>query len=418
MPRTTTDKCYRLAVKPGHGVGIVEWGIGGDMPFPEAYTGAVKGYDADSQAISLVLDFSSGQFYRIGQNKVWQDKIGSYGQGVEINSMVRFKEHISGDNEESMLEHVETRMVMRPYDEDYKGQSGHTDAGFRENHNVSLKMFADGDTDNPVSKLKYVHQYGDYVHGERVEAKRLQHQVEMSTAAYRITRVRQLLQNINKVTPDEVGGIRTENLYQRMFRGQDLWISRDSVTPLMNRATGTAATGSYSSLVTGPDSKSNSAIALLDTSDIEASLSQLSLPNTLSFWAGDLISEGFTFSFEDLSGNDFDIKVSKSTTVIVTFSHLAWEESVELAWDGNDWALITISSDGLDLFVYENGVLKGIVTSPISSYGGTLNIVGNTMGSVFDIRRIPRQIKSEALQWYYDDVVNNEGDGGLLPVMR
>jgi hypothetical protein len=142
------------------------------------------------------------------------------------------------------------------------------------------------------------------------------------------------------------------------------------------------------------------------------------LPNTLSFWAGDLISEGFTFSFEDLSGNDFDIKVSKSTTVIVTFSHLAWEESVELAWDGNDWALITISSDGLDLFVYENGVLKGIVTSPISSYGGTLNIVGNTMGSVFDIRRIPRQIKSEALQWYYDDVVNNEGDGGLLPVMR
>jgi PKD repeat protein len=404
------NKCYRLAIKKNQGVGIVEWGIGGDWPFCEAYAGCVKGYDSSNQGVSLIIDRREGRFFRLGD--FWRDKIGSYGQGIEINNMVRIREHI-GDSEEDMLEHIESRVGMRPYDEDNKGQSGYTDAGFLENHRVELKMFSDGDTDTPVAKLKSVQQYGDYVFGKRIEAKRIQLQAEMSTAAYRIPFFKQLIQTINKITPDEVGGIRTESLYQRMFRGQDLWITRDSVTPLKNRATGNEATGDYNTLVSGPDGKAYSAIALVNGSNIGLTLSQLSLPCTLNFWVGDLIGNGITLSF-DL----FEIEIIKSGTVSVTLGHMAWSESVALEWDGTGWVMITLSSDGVDFFVYENGVLKGIVTPTISNYGGAFNITGNNIASIYDIRRVPRQIGPEALQWYYDDVVNGEGDGGLLPIMR
>jgi hypothetical protein len=408
-----------VAVKLSQGVGVVPWGIGGDLPFPEVHAGTVKGYNSSGQAVSLILDSHSGNFYRIGQKEIWQDKVRSYGQGTNINGMVRAKEHISPDSEESMLEHIESRMVMRPYKESYKGQSGYTNAGFLENHLVQLKMFSNGNTDVPISKLKNVEQYGDYVHGARVEAKRLQHQIETSTAAWRIVRIRQLMLVINKVTPDGVGGVRTENLIQKMFSGQDLWITRDSVKPLMNRATGIEATGVYSSLVTGPDEKSNSALGMITTNLIAYTLSLLAYPSSLTFWIGDLSDQRIEYA------DDYIImKVVYGSTCYFEFetSSPAWSESVNLSWDGNDWVFIAITSDGLNFYVYENGVLKGVIPMPAhlsSGYGGAATITCYaTLCSVYDIRRIPRQIGPDALQWYYDDVINNNGSGGLLPIMR
>jgi len=418
---TTTNKCYRSAVKPSQGIGVVEWGIGGDLPFPEAYTGTMKGYNSDGQAISLVLDSSSGQFYRVGVKEVFQDKIGAYNQGVEINNMFRVKEHSGVDgSEESSIEHVESHISTRPYNEDYKGESGYTEEGFREGHEVGLKMFANGDTDTPVSKLTKVSQYADIVFGARVEDKRLQLQAEMSTAAYKATRIRQLIQNINKVTPDDTGGVRTENLYQRMFRGQDLWISRDSKTPIMNRATGDNLVGTYASLETGPDGKDDSAIRVDGTDTIPVTLPYISIVSTVSFWVGEVsvIGSAARVVFDDL-----EIRVYTVGTGTVVLYHLgAIFSTINIEWTGNSWALITVASDGTNLYTYENGVLKGIVAVPgtLVTYGGSTEIRGYTINSIdiFDIRRIPRQLGPEAIQWYYDDVVNNSGDGGLLPVMR
>ena len=414
---TTTNKCYRLAIKPSQGIGIVEWGIGGDLPFPESDAGTAKGYGNDNQAISLILDSSSGRFYRVGIKEVWKDKINSYGQGIDIDNMIRIKEHIGVGGESSMVEHIESHIHQRPYDEDYKNQSGYTSAGFLENHSVQLKMFANGDTDTPIAKLKNVNQYADNVFGKRVEAKRLQLQVEMSTAAYRIVKVSQLLQNIDKVTPDDIGGIRTENLYQRMFRGQDLWITRDSKRPLMNRATGLDVSGNYNSLGTGPDGVANSAIVLNSANNINYILSQIASPSTISFWLGNISSGVFVI---DIFFGDFTLEFRKGSNISV-FIYNTWSSllgTVQFEWTGAGWALITISSDGNDLFIYENGVLKGIIADPFVTYGNICGLVPYKDVSIYDIRRIPRQIGPEAIQWYYDDVINNEGSGGLLPIMR
>ena len=420
-----SKKCYRVAVKPSQGIGVVEWGIGGDLPFPEAYTGTMKGYNSDGQAISLILDSSSGQFYRVGVKGVFQDKIGAYNQGVEINNMFRIKEHSGIDgSEESSIEHVESHISTRPYNEDYKGESGYTEEGFREGHEVDLKMFANGDTDTPVSKLTKVSQYADIVFGARVEDKRLQLQAEMTTAAYKATRVRQLIQNINKVTPDDTGGVRTENLYQRMFRGQDLWISRDSKHPIMNRATGLDATGPYDSLAEGPDGISNSAIRLVDGTNerIYVFLPKMSV-NGVSYlyWVGNAGNYGEHWPI-DFYSNPLFAELNWSVDHYKINISLITTLSADLEWDGTGWALLAITSDGTNVYVYENGVLKGIapVKGGVTECGGyTYSRSYMALGaSVFDIRRIPRQLGSEAIQWYYDDVINNNGDGGLLPVMR
>ncbi|MCK5605735.1 PKD domain-containing protein, partial [Candidatus Pacearchaeota archaeon] len=416
-----TDKCYRVAIKPNHGVGIVPWGIGGDFPFPEAEVGTVKGLNKANQAISLILDNRTGRFYRIGVKEVWQDKVDRYGNGTDINSEIRIKEQVGKKGEEDMIEHVESHIHVRPNEESDKNRSGYTSLGFLENHRVNLKLFANGDSVTPIAKLDNVAQYGDYIFGKRVENKRLQLQIETTTSSFKITRFRQILNNIDKVTPEGIGGIRSETNYQELFKGKDLWITRDSKNPLMNRAVGTDVSGSYDSLVTGPDAKSNSALSFLGGDTLTATLSQKSLPSTVSFWLGDLTTVGDIFKFDTAGADDFIIRITQPGATFVRLTNdAAWTHDVQLSWVGSGWVLIAITLDSTNLYVYENGVLKGIIPTPawLTTYGGVVDMVGAAVVSMFDIRRIPRQLIPDVLSWYYDDVVNNSGSGGTLPIMR
>jgi PKD repeat protein len=418
-----TDKCYRLAVRPNQGVGIVRWGVGGDLPFPEAGVGTMKGFNKANKTISLILDNRTGRFYRIGLPDVWQDKVEVYG-GTDINTSIDLKEHIGITGEEAMVEHVESRIHIRPSDEANKGQSGYTAKGFLENFRVNLKMFANGDTDTPVAKLKNVSQYGEYVFSKRVEDKRLQLRIETTTSSFRTTKARQLLNNIDKITPDEIGGIKTENLYQKQFRGMDLWLSRDSKSPLLNRCSGSDVTGSYDSLVDGPDGVSNSGLSFLASDTMSETLAQKSVQSTMSFWMGDYVFDANSpvaneiFKFDTAGANDFIIRMFG--TVLQLTNDGSWTQNIQLEWSGTGWVYIAITFDNNNINVYENGVLKSLIPIPawLTTYGGAVVMVDDAVISMYDIRRIPRQVVSDALQWYYDDVINNSGDGGVLPMMR
>lgn len=414
-----TDKCYRLAVTPNQGIGIVEWS--GDLPFPEAGIGTTKGFNKKNEAISLILDNRTGQFYRIGLKEIWQDKVGVYG-GSEISTFILLKENIGITGEEAMVEHVESHIHSRPFDESYKGQSGYDNYGFRDKHRVNLKIFANGNTDNPVSKLKNIKQYGDLVFGKRVQNKRLQLKIETTTSAFRITRVRQLIQNTDKLTPYGISGVRTESEFQRLFRGMDLWLSRDSKKPIMNRCTGTDLTGSYNSLTTGPDQKSNSALYFGATDYLTVTLSQKTFPSVLSFWVGDISGYSNILQFSTPTGS-FYVSINLSTGYYAGVSDdptTTNNQHALLEWNGTGWVLITIYIDGTNIYIYENGVLKGVIPqfAWLTSYGGATVIAQTVAMSLFDIRRIPRKVSSDAIQWYYDDVINNYGNGGLLPILR
>jgi len=416
-----TDKCYRVAIKPNHGIGIVPWGIGGDFPFPEAEVGTVKGLNKANQAISLILDNRTGMFYRIGVKDIWKDKVDSYGNGTEIDSVIRVKENIGARGEEAMVEHVESHIQIRPNEETDKNRSGYTADGFLENHRVNLKMFANGDTNTPVAKLNNVSQYGDYIFGKRVENKRLQLQIETTASSFRLIKVKQNINNIDKVTPEGIGGIRSETNYQELLKGKDLWITRDSKSPLMNRALGTDVTGIYNSLITGPDGKSNSALSFLGGDTLTTNLSQRSLPSTISFWLGDLTTVGDIFKFDTAGVDDFIVRIVQPGATFVRLTNDGvWTQDVQLSWIGSGWVSIAIALDSTNLYVYENGVLKGIIPTPVwlTTYGGVVNMVGAAVVSMFDIRRTPRLLIPDVLLWYYDDVINNSGSGGTLPIMR
>lgn len=416
-----TQKCYRLAIKANQGLGIVPWGIGGDLPFPEACIGSVRGFTKGNRMVSILLDNRSGLFYRFGVENIWQDKVNQYGQGKEINSMVRLKENIGINGEELMIEHVESHIHMRPHNEEFKNQSGFTDKGFLNNFRVNLKIFANGDTDNPISELMHVQQYGDYIFGNRVENKRLQFQIETTASAFKFVKIKQFLNNIDKVTPDLIGGERVEDNYQKLFSNVDLWITRDSMKPLMNRATGNNVTGSYASLVTGPDINSNSALFFGALNALTTTLQQRSAPVSILFWLGDLVTVGDLIKFDTPGVDDFIIRIVNPGIISIRLTNGGvWTNDIQLEWTGIGWVHIAVIIDTVNIYVYENGVLKGIVLVPgwLTSIGGTVVMIGASVVSMFDIRRISNQVSSDAIQWYYNDVITYNGDGGLLPVMR
>ena len=194
---------------------------------------------------------------------------------------------------------------------------------------------------------------------------------------------------------------------------------RDSKRPIMNRATGLDITGSYSSLVTGPDGKSNSALEFLVAQTLTTTLSQVALPTTLNFWIGNMVAVGDLFNFVTPTSN-FIVRIVQPGDTFLRLTNGVWTQDTQLEWTGNGWVMISVSSDGVNLYVYENGTLRGIIPVPVflTTYGGTVTIVGMASISMFDIRRIPRMVVSDALQWYYDDIINNDGGGGLLPIMR
>ena len=414
------NKCYRVALKSSQGVGIVSWGIGGDMPIPEAFVGVVKSFTKGNIPISLILDNFSGLFYRIGVKEIWKDKVNEYGEGKNINGLIRLKEHTGKHGEDVMIEHVESHIHMRPQDEYYKGQSGFTDKGFLEGFSVNLKMFSNGNTNTPVGELKNVQQYGDYIFGKRIEDKRLQLQIETTASAFRITKIKQFLLNIDKVTPDLLGGTRIEDDLQSNFSNMDLWITRDSKFPLMNRATGNNVTGSYNSLVQGPDENNNSALYFGVTDTLTETLSQIGFPSSLTFWIADMSAGGDLFLFNTAGANNFIIRIVTPGIYIRLTNDAGWTQDVLLEWSGVGWVYIAIVIDTVNIYVYENGVLKGIILVPgwLPSYGGTIAMIGTSIISIFDIRRVKEKLSSSSIQWYYNDIINYNGDGGVLPLMR
>ena len=71
------------------------------------------------------------------------------------------------------------------------------------------------------------------------------------------------------------------------------------------------------------------------------------------------------------------------------------------------------------IYVYENGTLKGLVPVPgwLTSLGGVVDMVGASDLSMFDIRRVLEKLGSNAIQWYYNEVITYNGEQ-VLPVMR
>lgn len=407
--------CYRMAVRNSQGKGMTKY-TGEKWVWPVAYVGARKAFTDANEPVSLICNNRNGRFYQIGIPELWVDREDDYGGGYEIECKLKLKERTAPAGEYEEIEHVESHIHIRPFKETYRDIGDYDSNGFREDHSITVQIYEDGEPSTASAKLEDISRYGDYIFRKRIEARRLQIEYLFATAAWRIIKTQELYMPINKAAGPLLD-YPSESQWQYEYRSADLWISRDRLRPNYNRATGKVLNGSYDVLTTGPDGQSNSAISMAVANDLQDStLSDLTGDFTISMWIGDMaIFPGIIY---------------QSGTLIIMITELFGIRSIsvddginsyirQLSWISG-WVYLVVQRSGNNIKIYEDGVsiyFNPMIDSTIAYDGNTI-ISNNAILSLFDVRRIQRAISSEAIAYYYDQIINNGKLNAFLPINR
>ena len=393
-----TDFCFRHAVKATQGQGIMPTG-GLGWVWPYLTAGVTRGVGNMNESITLVIDSATMNIYRIGIPELWTDKTDTYeAQEIQCEAMLPEIESRYGPHEN--VRHIETHVSMRPYDEkDYRGKEGYDSEGFRNGHTLSLEAYSNGEQIVPTTKLRSVRRDGDYAFLKDLEAKRFQLKLKYSTSAFRTSVVSVHTQEIDHRTPPQLNDV-PEKQWQREFAFPDVWFSRNRPTCLTNRADGEEWDGDYI-VAAGPDGKSSSAFV---STGLEGTLGYTTENFTISGW---MIGNGVLFSG--------DIAGVGTVTLSIIVGILTFEDGTDTVQyelpESNTWRHVAIVRNETSLKVYEGGGLRMVQElTAVRSYGGNCTI-GN--GSCFDIRRLPKAISDDAMEYYYEEVL--DGGGAFLP---
>lgn len=392
-----TDACFRFAVKPSQGQGIVPYD-GLKWLWPMVITATAKGINDAHEAVSLVINSEDMRIYRIGIPEVWTDREGSYDE-AEIPGEVMLPEITSRSGEHENVRHIETHISMRSWDElRYRGASGYTAAGQRNAQELSIEAFKSGEQIVPATKLRQVNLEGDYSLLKEVEARRIQLKIKTATSAFRITRVGVHCQEIDKRTPPQVNDI-PEARWQKEFGSPDMWFSGNRPTIQTNRADGTSWTGTGVS-TPAPNSSNK---AFTSPVGLAGTLGYVVSDFTISAW---MYGDGDILTCQVAGGGTFSMRIVGGILIVTDGI-----DTVQIALQGTGWIYVTAVRRGSDWELYEEGLLRMVqAVTGVRSYGGTSTAAD---GTLFDIRRYSKAISAEAIKYYYDSIL--DGSGGFLP---
>lgn len=410
-----SNKSIRDAVIPMQGVGMVEWGGDGWL-WPEAYVGACNAYKKNNEVVSIVLDTFTGKHYRIGVPEQWLDRLDNLGYtkgvGQEILCWWKHKEYVSSGGEYENVRHVESHAYLRPFWEEDRSKEGHNpDTGYRDGFGITARMYKDGELEMET-EAKNIPLFADIVYPKEILATRFITEFETNMSSFRCIGVQQQVEERNRKRGPEYNTKR-EILWQREFSRPNFWISRNSVSPLQNRVTGDIVAGSIDSLVTGPDSVSNSALLFGANDGLSFELDSLG-EHVLSWWVNEITSNSDIWVFgnqrislEYLNGM-YNLVLNNGSNIV----------NIPIEYQGDKWFLIIIKFlKGDQIRVLGNKEDFGIRNFSFN-YSGNTKFMNNVIGEAFDIRRTPRDISIDALNYYYDTVVRDNGKTGFLSNMR
>lgn len=414
-----TNTCYRASVNNSQGIGITKY-TGDNWLYPTAYWGTCKGFTENGDLVGLVCDNRTGRFYRIDVPEVWTDKTDSYG-GYEITSKIKLKERTAVAGEYQEIEHVESHIHIRPFKETYRNETEYTSEGFRDAHSIDLQFYENGEPITPYTKLEDISRYGDYVSRKRLEARRIQEEYIFYAAAWRIVKTQERYMPIDK-SSGPAYDYPTEQQWQDEFRSAVLWLSRDRLRPTYNRSTATAITGDYDQLTTGPDNQAKSAMAFALTHSLSTTLNDITGDFTLSMWLGSMASfPSIVFqSAADLGTLLISITDAGGSKFISFNDGVNIFSSLELVWSGTGWMHLAVQRSDTYLKFFEDGTLNHSeeLTDESIVYGGATIVANAIISSVFDVRLVETAISSDAIAYYYDQIINNGKQCPFLPIIR
>ena len=379
---------------------------GDSWPWPEARSGTLKILDSMDEERQLVIDSVTGEIREIMVRDLFLDRDGDY-TGDEIACEIRLKEH-RGSAEHFFLEHLESHIYLRPYNEDVKDDANHDAYGYRNAFEVDLALLKDGEQVDEAQKTVNVPLDGDIVFDRLVTpAHRWQPKINTTTSAFRIVRTNNYYKRIDKIAiPDKRA--KTEQLYQEEFNSPLMFLGRDEINPLLDRVGGTTLTGSYTGLTTGPDEKANTALNMISIANgIVTPALSVSADFTMNLFISgqnqvttNMLSSGM-WRFQLIEGTPYEIRFTDGVVTV----------SATIDYAGSGWAMFTAVRQGQKLSLYENGVLKTMYNLPtLESIATAWNIMDTMIGNIFDVRIYDKRITGDALAYFYQDVIKNNGN--------
>jgi hypothetical protein len=109
----------------------------------------------------------------------------------------------------------------------------------------------------------------------------------------------------------------------------------------------------------------------------------------------------------ELDGNEYDLVINNGVQTV----------NIPLSYMGNEWTMIGIRFTAEGIRAVRNDTNLGLYTTIMGEYGGASTIMDSVVGSLFDVRRIPRDVDNNALGYYYSNIVSEQGNN-FLPPMR
>jgi hypothetical protein len=211
--------------------------------------------------------------------------------------------------------------------------------------------------------------------------------------------------------------VMSEDGYQANLSGTPLFHVSRNYNPLLNLATGAAASGTYAAAITGPDGKAGSALSF-GAGDLVydncPSGQSVSGDFSVYLWVKDILAAVLPiqlYAFQNLSVEIHDV----AGTYQLLINHNGEVFTADLEFTGVSWTMITVVRDGLNIRAYENkGLLDTFVTALAVDVGATLYFAPAGQMSLFDPCVVPRALSLADITYYYDDIIRG-GDEVLQP---
>jgi hypothetical protein len=193
-----------------------------------------------------------------------------------------------------------------------------------------------------------------------------------------------------------------------------VWIGRDSglsdgVLP-MNFATGERASGSCTSLVTGPDGYADSALVFGIADSLVTEAADEADNFTFTMWLRSP-ANGVELWQSSVGGLRVRYVLNPDGTHKIEYYDDNDHFNIPISVSVSDWFMLTIIRGDDTLVAYENSTLintYGLSLSP-DPVSGDITICEGSCAA-WGMRMIPRSMTGKAVEYYYNDVVENHAN--------